>query len=113
MPRYSTGDPAITRSIPVQSVCARHTGGVLARSANEATAALDERAIVMIAIVDYGAGNLVSVKKALDWLGETVRSAAIHRRFAPPRRSCFPAWDICVNASTRGLWRAVRNQGQD
>jgi len=24
----------------------------------------------MIAIVDYGAGNLVSVKKALDWLGE-------------------------------------------
>ena len=25
---------------------------------------------VMIAIVDYGAGNLVSVKKALDWLGQ-------------------------------------------
>ena len=25
----------------------------------------------MIAIVDYGAGNLVSVKKALDWLGQT------------------------------------------
>ena len=24
----------------------------------------------MIAIVDYGAGNLVSVKKALDWLGK-------------------------------------------
>jgi len=24
----------------------------------------------MIAIVDYGAGNLISVKKALDWLGE-------------------------------------------
>src|ERR1700676_4042092 len=24
----------------------------------------------MIAIVDYGAGNLVSVKKALDWVGE-------------------------------------------
>ena len=24
----------------------------------------------MIAIVDYGAGNLVSVKKALDWLGQ-------------------------------------------
>ena len=23
----------------------------------------------MIAIVDYGAGNLVSVKKAFDWLG--------------------------------------------
>ena len=23
----------------------------------------------MIAIVDYGAGNLVSVKKAIDWLG--------------------------------------------
>ena len=26
----------------------------------------------MIAIVDYGAGNLVSVKKALDWLGTRV-----------------------------------------
>jgi imidazole glycerol-phosphate synthase subunit HisH len=25
---------------------------------------------MMIAIVDYGAGNLVSVKKALDWLGQ-------------------------------------------
>ena len=24
----------------------------------------------MIAIVDYGAGNLVSVKKAFDWLGQ-------------------------------------------
>ncbi len=24
----------------------------------------------MIAIVDYGAGNLVSVKKAVDWLGD-------------------------------------------
>ena len=24
----------------------------------------------MIAIIDYGAGNLVSVKKALDWLGQ-------------------------------------------
>jgi len=31
----------------------------------------------MIAIVDYGAGNLVSVKKALDWLGQecTITSA--------------------------------------
>ena len=33
----------------------------------------------MIAIVDYGAGNLVSVKKALDWLGHecaiTIRSS--------------------------------------
>jgi imidazole glycerol-phosphate synthase subunit HisH len=27
----------------------------------------------MIAIVDYGAGNLVSVKKALDWLGHVSR----------------------------------------
>jgi glutamine amidotransferase len=27
----------------------------------------------MIAIVDYGAGNLVSVKKALDWLGQDSR----------------------------------------
>jgi len=36
----------------------------------------------MIAIVDYGAGNLVSVKKALDWLGQdcaiTADPAAVH-----------------------------------
>lgn len=37
----------------------------------------------MIAIVDYGAGNLVSVKKALDWLGQecaiTSDSAQVRR----------------------------------
>jgi glutamine amidotransferase len=36
----------------------------------------------MIAIVDYGAGNLVSVKKALDWLGQdctiTADPTAVH-----------------------------------
>lgn len=30
----------------------------------------------MIAIIDYGAGNLTSVKKALDWLGEECRITA-------------------------------------
>jgi glutamine amidotransferase len=38
----------------------------------------------MIAIVDYGAGNLVSVKKALDWLGQ---DSAITSDPADVRRS--------------------------
>jgi len=48
----------------------------------------------MIAIVDYGAGNPVSVKKALDWLEQEASSPAIPR--ASPRRFalCFPAWAI-------------------
>ena len=45
----------------------------------------------MIAIVDYGAGNLVSVKKALDWLGQEcvdhVRPAEVDRA---ARRLFFP-----------------------
>jgi glutamine amidotransferase len=41
---------------------------MLARSADAAPSAQHERNAV-IAIVDYGAGNLTSVKKAFDWLG--------------------------------------------
>jgi imidazole glycerol-phosphate synthase subunit HisH len=43
---------------------------MLARPANGAAVAEHEGSSVMIAIVDYGAGNLVSVKKALDWIGQ-------------------------------------------
>ena len=39
----------------------------------------------MIAIIDYGAGNLVSVKKALDWLGQ---DCAITSDPAEVRRAC-------------------------
>jgi imidazole glycerol-phosphate synthase subunit HisH len=42
---------------------------MLARSTNGAFAAQHERIAVMIAVVDYRAGNLTSVKKALDHLG--------------------------------------------
>jgi glutamine amidotransferase len=42
---------------------------VLARPAN-GTAVAQYQGGAVIAIVDYGAGNLVSVKKALDWLGQ-------------------------------------------
>src|SRR5215469_6780270 len=46
---------------------------MLARSTNGATAAKYQGITGMIAIVDYKAGNLASVKKALDYLGaETI-----------------------------------------
>jgi imidazole glycerol-phosphate synthase subunit HisH len=46
---------------------------MLARPTNGATAAEHEGIAVMIAIIDYKAGNLASVKKAFDYLGaETV-----------------------------------------
>ena len=38
--------------------------------ADDPPAAQHQRSSLMIAIVDYGAGNLISVKKALDWLGQ-------------------------------------------
>ena len=37
---------------------------------NETSSALHQGSALMIAIVDYGAGNLCSVRKAFDWLGE-------------------------------------------
>ncbi len=41
---------------------------LLARSADAQPSAQHKGSPLMIAIVDYGAGNLVSVKKAFDWL---------------------------------------------
>ena len=48
----------------------------------------------MIAIVDYGAGNLVSVKKALDWLGQECAITSDPGQVQKRRRWCFPAWVI-------------------
>ena len=42
---------------------------MLARSTNDPVAAQYEGVAVTIAIIDYGAGNLVSVKKSFDFLG--------------------------------------------
>jgi imidazole glycerol-phosphate synthase subunit HisH len=61
----------------------------------------------MIAIVDYGAGNLVSVKKALDWLGQSnvitgdpaeVRQA---RRIVLPGVGHFAATDSLQHSGLR------------
>jgi imidazole glycerol-phosphate synthase subunit HisH len=43
---------------------------MLARSTNAPALAEHQGRVVMIAVVNYGAGNLTSVKKALDWIGQ-------------------------------------------
>jgi imidazole glycerol-phosphate synthase subunit HisH len=44
----------------------------------------------MIAIVDYGAGNLVSVKKAFDWLGHTCMITSDRERVAKAEKIVLP-----------------------
>jgi imidazole glycerol-phosphate synthase subunit HisH len=44
----------------------------------------------MIAIVDYGAGNLISVKKALDWLGEENSITSDPRQVARATKVVLP-----------------------
>ncbi len=44
----------------------------------------------MIAIVDYGAGNLVSVKKALDWLGQECVITSDPRQVAQASKIILP-----------------------
>jgi imidazole glycerol-phosphate synthase subunit HisH len=44
----------------------------------------------MIAIVDYGAGNLVSVKKAFDWLGQECAITSDPARIAVATRVVLP-----------------------
>ena len=59
----------------------------------------------MIAIVDYGAGNLVSVKKALDLLGqECVITSDPAEVEIVPRRSCFQV--LAILPSTASLARS-------
>jgi glutamine amidotransferase len=58
----------------------------------------------MIAIVDYGAGNLVSVKKALDWLGQDCLVTSDPGRLAEAARIVLPG--VGHFASTAALARS-------
>jgi imidazole glycerol-phosphate synthase subunit HisH len=58
----------------------------------------------MIAIVDYGAGNLVSVKKALDWLGQECAITSDPRQVAKATKVVLPG--VGHFASTAALSRA-------
>lgn len=58
----------------------------------------------MIAIVDYGAGNLVSVKKALDWLGEDCAITSDPAQVARAKKIVLPG--VGHFASTAALGRS-------
>ncbi|MGO9087514.1 MAG: imidazole glycerol phosphate synthase subunit HisH [Candidatus Sulfotelmatobacter sp.] len=58
----------------------------------------------MIAIVDYGAGNLVSVKKALDWLGQDCLITSDPGRIAEAAKVVLPG--VGHFASTAALARS-------
>ena len=58
----------------------------------------------MIAIVDYGAGNLVSVKKALDWLGEECAITSDPAQVAKASKIVLPG--VGHFASTAALRRS-------
>jgi glutamine amidotransferase len=58
----------------------------------------------MIAIVDYGAGNLVSVKKALDWLGQDCAITSDPEQVARAAKVVLPG--VGHFASTAALTRA-------
>ena len=57
----------------------------------------------MIAIVDYGAGNLVSVKKALDWLGQECAITSDPEQVAKAAKIVLPG--VGHFASTAALAR--------
>jgi imidazole glycerol-phosphate synthase subunit HisH len=58
----------------------------------------------MIAIVDYGAGNLVSVKKALDWLGQECAITSDPGQVAKATKVVLPG--VGHFASTSALGRS-------
>ncbi len=58
----------------------------------------------MIAIVDYGAGNLVSVKKALDWLGQESAITSDPRQVARATKIVVPG--VGHFAATAALGRS-------
>jgi imidazole glycerol-phosphate synthase subunit HisH len=58
----------------------------------------------MIAIVDYGAGNLVSVKKALDWLGQQCAITSVPGDLAKASKIVLPG--VGHFASTAALARS-------
>jgi glutamine amidotransferase len=64
----------------------------------------------MIAIVDYGAGNLSSVKKALDWLGQDSVITTNSERVATASKLVLPGvghFGSTMNLSQRGLRQAI------
>jgi glutamine amidotransferase len=64
----------------------------------------------MIAIVDYGAGNPVSVKKALDWLGEECTITSDPAAVATATRIVLPGvghFSATANLSRSGLQPAI------
>lgn len=66
----------------------------------------------MIAIVDYGAGNLVSVKKAIDWLGYEALITADRQQIAQAEKIVLPG--VGHFASTAALDRAgLRHEIKD
>jgi len=62
----------------------------------------------MIAIVDYGAGNLVSVKKALDWLGQECAITSEPAQVASATKVVLPG--VGHFASTESLERTGLKQ---
>ncbi len=56
----------------------------------------------MIAIVDYGAGNLVSVKKALDWLGEECAITSDPAQVSGATRIVLPGVGHFASTATLG-----------
>jgi glutamine amidotransferase len=58
----------------------------------------------MIAIVDYGAGNLVSVKKALDWLGQECATTSDPEKLTAAKKIVLPG--VGHFASTATLARS-------
>jgi imidazole glycerol-phosphate synthase subunit HisH len=80
---------------------------MLAGSPHGASFAQHKRSAVMIAIVDYGAGNLVSVKKALDWLGKDCvitsdpEDVARARKIVLPGVGHFSATSALANSGLR------------
>src|SRR5258706_10123802 len=77
---------------------------MLAGRPNDSSAADHEGSFVMIAIVDYGAGNPVSVKKALDWLGQECSITADPKCVATADRIVLPG--VGHFAATENLGRS-------
>jgi glutamine amidotransferase len=66
----------------------------------------------MIAIVDYGAGNLISVKKALDWLGQECAITSDPEQVANAQKVVLPG--VGHFAATEALGRTgLRNAISD
>jgi len=66
----------------------------------------------MIAIVDYGAGNLVSVRKALDWLGQDCLITSDPTRIADAAKIVLPGvghFASTAALSRSGLQAAIAN----